>query len=178
VIVIILQLGIIYIPGLNFYVFQMAAMDADQWGIAVLFTVLQFIGMELEKALRRYLRAKGRDTDDREITAIDKILASHEKQPAERGSFRPDSKHDIARIAANYVASSITGCSLRNKRRPLLKTRRKRIHTAEALNSLSMMAFSFEVQPGFKLSVTSQYEPHLEDINNAPRTRQIEGSRG
>jgi magnesium-transporting ATPase (P-type) len=95
-IVIVLQVGIIYIPGLNFYVFGMAAMDGDQWGIAVLFTVFQFIGMEIEKAVRRYLKAKGKDTDDREITAIDRILASHQKQPAETGSFRPESKHDIA----------------------------------------------------------------------------------
>jgi magnesium-transporting ATPase (P-type) len=94
-IVIVLQVAIIYIPGLNYYVFKMAAMDGDQWGITALFMILQFLGMEAEKAFRRYLKSKGADTDDRELTVIDKILADADKQ-GQTGSFRAETKHDIA----------------------------------------------------------------------------------
>jgi len=93
-----LQVAIIYIPGLNFYVFGMAAMTGDQWAITALFCVLQFLGMEIEKAIRRHLKSKGADTDDRELTVIDKILASADegKDGGATGSFRPDQKHDMA----------------------------------------------------------------------------------
>mmetsp|Transcript_29678 Transcript_29678/g.36119 ORF Transcript_29678/g.36119 Transcript_29678/m.36119 type:complete len:196 (+) Transcript_29678:117-704(+) len=94
-IVIVLQVAIIYIPGLNYYVFKMRAMDADQWGITALFMFFQFVGMEAEKAFRRYLKSKGADTDDRELTVIDRILADADKQ-GQTGSFRAESKHDIA----------------------------------------------------------------------------------
>jgi len=99
IIVVGLQIAIIYIPGVNKYVFQMAPMTLDQWGITVLFMLLQFLGMEAEKAVRRHLKAQGNDTDDRELTVIDKILAGADQgkdQAGASGSFRPDTKHDMA----------------------------------------------------------------------------------
>jgi magnesium-transporting ATPase (P-type) len=61
-----LQTAITYIPGVNDVFFGMAPMDVTQWGIIVLFMFVTFLVMESEKALRRYLRDLGEDTDDRE----------------------------------------------------------------------------------------------------------------
>lgn len=69
--VIILQVMITYIPGLNDVIFQMATMDGKQWGISIAGMVITFIVMEAEKALRRVLKARGSDTDDRELTFAD-----------------------------------------------------------------------------------------------------------
>lgn len=97
VIVLVLQVAIIYIPGLNSAVFMQEPMDVDQWGVVALCCLIQFLAMEFEKAIRRFLKARGHDTDDTELTAIDKILASAEKSKGETGSFRPDDHgHDIA----------------------------------------------------------------------------------
>merc|ERR1712232_170323 len=69
--VIVLQVMITYIPGLNDVIFQMATMDGKQWGISIAGMVITFIVMEAEKALRRVLKARGSDTDDRELTFAD-----------------------------------------------------------------------------------------------------------
>merc|ERR1711920_592249 len=69
--VIILQVMITYIPGLNDVIFQMDTMDGKQWGISIAGMVVTFIVMEAEKALRRVLKARGSDTDDRELTFAD-----------------------------------------------------------------------------------------------------------
>merc|ERR1712115_141322 len=67
----ILQLAITYIPGLNNVVFAMAPMKAFQWGIVLLGGVIVFVGLEMEKALRRYLKARGSDVDDAEYGIFD-----------------------------------------------------------------------------------------------------------
>ncbi len=67
----VLQLAITYIPGLNSIVFAMAPMYAFQWGIVLLGGMVVFVGLELEKAFRRYLKAKGTDVDDAEYGMFD-----------------------------------------------------------------------------------------------------------
>lgn len=70
----ILQLAITYIPGLNNIVFAMAPMKPFQWGIVLLGGVIVFLGLEMEKALRRYLKANGSDVDDAEYGIFDKTV--------------------------------------------------------------------------------------------------------
>lgn len=61
-----LQLAITYIPVVNKKLFMMESMDGKMWTITVLFMTIMFIVMEVEKAIRRYLKfTKGADTDDR-----------------------------------------------------------------------------------------------------------------
>jgi len=62
--VIILQIMITYIPGLNDIVFGMRDMDGTQWGIVILMMTIVFCVMELEKYIRRKLKSQGMDTDD------------------------------------------------------------------------------------------------------------------
>lgn len=66
VIVTILQLALTYIPGLNSFVFGMRGMDWFGWILVIVSMVIVFFIMELEKAIRRNLKAAGADTDDRE----------------------------------------------------------------------------------------------------------------
>merc|ERR1712070_159790 len=70
-IVTVLQLMITYIPGLNNIVFAMAPMYAFQWGIVLLGGIIVFIGLEMEKALRRHLKAQQYDVDDTEYGMFD-----------------------------------------------------------------------------------------------------------
>ena len=65
-IVTVLQLCLTYIPGLNSFVFSMKGMDGVGWGLVIASMVIVFAVMEIEKAIRRNLKAKGADTDDRE----------------------------------------------------------------------------------------------------------------
>ena len=64
-IVVVCQVGITYIPGLNDVIFSMAPMDGFLWLITVLFMVVVFLVMEAEKAVRRFMWLRGEDTDDR-----------------------------------------------------------------------------------------------------------------
>jgi len=64
IIVTVLQLALTYIPGLNSFVFGMKGMDGYGWMLTFVSMFLVFAVMELEKALRRHLRATGADTDD------------------------------------------------------------------------------------------------------------------
>jgi len=59
-----LQVLITHVPGLNSVIFQMRGMDGLGWGITFLFMTVVFLVMELEKAVRTYLKFKGGDTDD------------------------------------------------------------------------------------------------------------------
>jgi len=70
-IVTVLQLCITYIPGLNFYVFSMEGMAGFQWGLVVLSCVITMIVLELEKAFRRFLLARGVDVKDEEYGMFD-----------------------------------------------------------------------------------------------------------
>ena len=65
VIVAVLQILLTYIPGLNTFVFSMKGMDGIGWGLTFASMAIVFFAMELEKAIRRNLKAKGADTDDR-----------------------------------------------------------------------------------------------------------------
>uniref|UniRef100_A0A7S4A9M6 Cation-transporting P-type ATPase N-terminal domain-containing protein n=1 Tax=Pseudo-nitzschia australis TaxID=44445 RepID=A0A7S4A9M6_9STRA len=67
----VLQLAITYIPGLNTIVFAMRPMKLFQWGIVLLGGVIVFVALELEKALRRYLKSQGADVDDAEYGVFD-----------------------------------------------------------------------------------------------------------
>jgi len=82
--VILLQVMITYIPGLNTVIFQMETMNGSMWGVAIAGMVITFIVMELEKALRRRLKAAGNDTDDRELDGLDRgdDRTSHMHLPA------------------------------------------------------------------------------------------------
>jgi len=64
IIVIVLQLAITYIPGMNTVIFSMNGQDGFMWMLVIVSMIITFIIMELEKALRRYLKSKGKDTDD------------------------------------------------------------------------------------------------------------------
>merc|ERR1719413_283026 len=70
-IVTVLQLAITYVPGLNGFVFNMGPMKAFQWGIVLLGGIFVFIGLELEKMLRRYLKEQAYDVDDHEYGIFD-----------------------------------------------------------------------------------------------------------
>jgi len=70
-IVAVLQVAITHIPGLNSTVMQMRGMDGNGWGITFLFMFITFFVMEIEKGVRRMLRAKGSDTDDNEYGVFD-----------------------------------------------------------------------------------------------------------
>jgi len=70
-IVAVLQVMLTYIPGLNSFVFSMRGMDGVGWAIVFGFMAAVFIIMEIEKAIRRCLKAKGADTDDREDNIFD-----------------------------------------------------------------------------------------------------------
>ncbi len=59
-----LQVFITYTPGLNEVVFEMAPMDWFQWVIVLIFMLVTFVVMEIEKAVRRHLSSLGKDTDD------------------------------------------------------------------------------------------------------------------
>merc|ERR1712176_1329183 len=63
-ITILLQLFITYVPGVNTIIFSMDGQDGTQWLIVVICVFITFFVMEGEKALRKHLKAKGRDTDD------------------------------------------------------------------------------------------------------------------
>jgi magnesium-transporting ATPase (P-type) len=65
-IVAVLQLMLTYIPGLNTFVFSMKGMDGYGWLLTFVSMLIVFIIMEIEKAIRRRLKASGADTDDRE----------------------------------------------------------------------------------------------------------------
>jgi len=73
-IVTVLQLLLTYIPGLNSFVFSMKGMDWFGWVCVVVSMAIVFIVMELEKALRRVLKARGADTDDREQGIFDSTI--------------------------------------------------------------------------------------------------------
>jgi len=59
-----LQLFITYVPGVNTVIFSMDGQDGLQWIIVLVCVFITFFVMEGEKALRRYLKSQGADTDD------------------------------------------------------------------------------------------------------------------
>lgn len=63
-IVVVLQICLTYIPGLNNIVFGMKPQNGVGWGFTILFMFVDFLVMEVEKAIRRSLKFRGIDTDD------------------------------------------------------------------------------------------------------------------
>eukprot|EP00529_Nitzschia_sp_RCC80_P005946 CAMPEP_0113486780 /NCGR_PEP_ID=MMETSP0014_2-20120614/25170_1 /TAXON_ID=2857 /ORGANISM="Nitzschia sp." /LENGTH=1027 /DNA_ID=CAMNT_0000380457 /DNA_START=995 /DNA_END=4074 /DNA_ORIENTATION=+ /assembly_acc=CAM_ASM_000159 len=59
---VVLQVAITYIPGVNTTIFSMEGMTGMQWVIVAGFMVLTFLIMEAEKAFRSYLKNLGEDT--------------------------------------------------------------------------------------------------------------------
>jgi magnesium-transporting ATPase (P-type) len=82
-----LQFLITYTPGLNSTIFQMGPMDGFQWALVFAFMAVTFVVMEAEKAIRRYLKNLGEDTDDREIspTFDAEFVPSREPLPRNTG---------------------------------------------------------------------------------------------
>ncbi|CAB9500556.1 Sodium/potassium-transporting ATPase subunit alpha [Seminavis robusta] len=66
---VILQLMITYIPGLNSVLFGMGPMDWMQWVIVLVCMVITFLVMETEKSIRSSLKSQGSDTDDEKYDA-------------------------------------------------------------------------------------------------------------
>lgn len=66
-----LQCVITYVPGLNEVVFEMGPMEGFQWGIVFMMALCVFTVVELEKAVRRHLKAMGSDTDDLDYDFMD-----------------------------------------------------------------------------------------------------------
>jgi len=92
-----LQVAITYIPGLNSILFSMEGMDGLQWGIVAVVMVGTFIIMETEKAVRCRFKAQGVDTDDRgafdsmtgsakvdELLNVDELMASVRSEDLEK----------------------------------------------------------------------------------------------
>merc|ERR1712194_253163 len=74
-IVTVLQLILTYVPFLNTFVFSMDGMDAYMWLTVIVSMIIVFFVMEVEKAVRRSLKAKGADTDDLKInTQFDTVV--------------------------------------------------------------------------------------------------------
>jgi magnesium-transporting ATPase (P-type) len=69
-IVVVSQIAITNIPGLNSIIFNMAPMDGTLWFVSLLSMLVAFLIMEAEKALRRFLKYRGSDTDDRDPSPI------------------------------------------------------------------------------------------------------------
>jgi magnesium-transporting ATPase (P-type) len=69
-IVTVLQIAITYIPGLNNIIFNMAPMDGILWLITLVGMFTTFLVMEAEKAVRRFMKSRGSDTDDRETDPV------------------------------------------------------------------------------------------------------------
>jgi magnesium-transporting ATPase (P-type) len=78
---VVLQLMITYIPGLNSALFSMGGQDGVQWLIVLGAMVITFLVMEVEKAIRRSLKSGGFDTDDEEYdAAFDRIPSFVKRQ--------------------------------------------------------------------------------------------------
>ena len=84
----VLQVAITYIPGVNNIIFSMDPMDGAQWGMAFVGMILCFFVMEAEKGLRRHLKAKGEDTDDRSPSRFDKEIVLDDSINLPKGASR------------------------------------------------------------------------------------------
>lgn len=64
----------------------MGPMDGIQWGITILMMVAVFTIMEVEKMIRRMLKAQGKDTDDRERWVFDSTAHPDENIELPKGA--------------------------------------------------------------------------------------------
>lgn len=88
-IIIVLQVFVTYVPGVNSIIFSQTGMGAWQWGLTILLAVGVFITMEVEKCVRNYLTALKYDTDDLELDEMfDQVIPEPEiPLPDEISSF-------------------------------------------------------------------------------------------
>jgi len=70
-IVTVLQLCITYIPWVNNVIFSMRPMIGFQWGLVAGAGIIVFLVLEMEKCLRRFLKARGSDVEDAEYGMFD-----------------------------------------------------------------------------------------------------------
>jgi magnesium-transporting ATPase (P-type) len=105
-IMLVLQLACTYIPGLNSVIFTMSGMNGIQWGITIAGMAIVFFTMEAEKALRRVLKAQGKDTDDREKWLFDRIDALEAKVR------NMESEANAAPLLPPQAAGSLRGVTL------------------------------------------------------------------
>jgi len=82
-IVTVLQVVITYTPWVNNVMFQMSGMDAFQWGVTALFSLIVFFVMELEKGIRSHLKFSGSDTDDANYGIFDNPMEGQEMEGKE-----------------------------------------------------------------------------------------------
>jgi magnesium-transporting ATPase (P-type) len=71
VLVALLQCVITYVPVISDVIFEMGPMEGFQWGICMFFSVIVFVVMEIEKAIRRFVKEMGVDADDTEYGFLD-----------------------------------------------------------------------------------------------------------
>jgi magnesium-transporting ATPase (P-type) len=90
---VVLQVFIIYCPGVNILIFSQAAMEGWQWGVTILMTFGVLVVMEVEKCVRNYLTALKYDTEDR---AADDFF-DHEPDP---GTVIPE---EVERFGRNEL---------------------------------------------------------------------------
>lgn len=76
--VVVLQVMVIYIPGVNSIIFSQTGLMGWQWGASIGLAVGVFVVMEVEKCIRNYLTSLKYDTDDREL---DEVFDHLEKDP-------------------------------------------------------------------------------------------------
>ncbi len=77
----VLQIFFTYCPGIKTVIFQMKGMDGFGWALTIGWMFAIFFVMEIEKAIRRHLRAKGTDIDDREGGPVELPGPEHMKMP-------------------------------------------------------------------------------------------------
>eukprot|EP00560_Eucampia_antarctica_P002891 CAMPEP_0197840212 /NCGR_PEP_ID=MMETSP1437-20131217/45473_1 /TAXON_ID=49252 ORGANISM="Eucampia antarctica, Strain CCMP1452" /NCGR_SAMPLE_ID=MMETSP1437 /ASSEMBLY_ACC=CAM_ASM_001096 /LENGTH=1084 /DNA_ID=CAMNT_0043449785 /DNA_START=568 /DNA_END=3822 /DNA_ORIENTATION=- len=70
-IVSVLQIFTTYTPIVNQYIFSQDGMDGFMWGLTGGVMAIVFTVMEIEKAVRCYLKSSGSDTDDHELGVFD-----------------------------------------------------------------------------------------------------------
>jgi Ca2+-transporting ATPase len=80
-IVIVMQVFITYVPGVNSIIFSQAGMAGWQWGVTILLSVGVFIVMEAEKCVRNYLTTLKYDTDDSEPDKVFDLPAPEPDAP-------------------------------------------------------------------------------------------------
>jgi magnesium-transporting ATPase (P-type) len=85
-----LQVFITYTPGVNSVIFEMAPMDGYQWMWVIIFMIVTFILMEIEKAIRRYLSGLGEDTDDVEYNPRFDAEFVPDKEPLPKTHLRDE----------------------------------------------------------------------------------------
>lgn len=95
-----LQVFITYTPGLNKVIFQMHSMEGWMWGVVFGFAFALFVIMEVEKAIRSFLKFRGEDTDDREYGVFDDPNEGVEVDP-DNNAISKENKTQMSQMSLN-----------------------------------------------------------------------------